>query len=180
MRIITKKGKFKAKAIAGTHTIMIALDCDEPSRAGLMGFAFKREVVGKGEAKWLRSQKVFKSLVPDPKEALDPEDPTKQTRFSTHEHPVQSFIWGDYTATPDTPYKFTIVPMYGKPGALKPKPGLTFEICTEKEFDQGHGVWFNRGAIASQVATVATYDSQTSSSGDQPIRPFCDLPKARA
>jgi phosphatidylserine/phosphatidylglycerophosphate/cardiolipin synthase-like enzyme len=151
MRIIAKKGKFKAKVIAGTHTILIALDCDEPSRAGLMGFAFKREVAGQGGAKWLRSQKVFKSLVPDPKEALDPDDPTKQTRFSTREHPVQSFIWSDYTTTPDTQYKFTIVPMYGKPGALKPKPGLTFEIRTEKEFDQGHGVWFNRGAIASQV-----------------------------
>jgi phosphatidylserine/phosphatidylglycerophosphate/cardiolipin synthase-like enzyme len=153
MRITANKGNFKVKAIAGTHTVLVALDCDEPSRHGLMGFAFRREVVGagKGGAKWLRSQKVFKSLVPDPKEALDPKDPTQQTRFSTWEHPIQSFLWGDYTAMPNTNYKFTIVPMYGKPGALEPKPGLTFEVRTEKEFDQGHGVWFNRGAIASQV-----------------------------
>ncbi|MEN3331633.1 MAG: hypothetical protein V7641_998 [Blastocatellia bacterium] len=119
MRVIANKGKFRAKVIAGTHTVLVALDCDESSRQGLMGFAFKREVVGKGGAKWLRSQKVFKSIVPNPKEALDPKDPTKQQRFSTWEHPVQSFLWGDYTAMPDTNYKFTIVPMYGTPVARK-------------------------------------------------------------
>jgi phosphatidylserine/phosphatidylglycerophosphate/cardiolipin synthase-like enzyme len=41
--------------------------------------------------------------------------------------------------------------MYGQPGALEPEAELEFEIRTEKEFDQGHGVWFNRGAIASQA-----------------------------
>jgi phosphatidylserine/phosphatidylglycerophosphate/cardiolipin synthase-like enzyme len=41
--------------------------------------------------------------------------------------------------------------MYGSPGKLEPQAGPEFEIRTEKEFDQGHGVWFNRGAIASQV-----------------------------
>ncbi|HKP11549.1 MAG TPA: phospholipase D-like domain-containing protein [Blastocatellia bacterium] len=153
MRITASKGKFRAKVIAGTRAVLIALDCDEASRHGLMGFAFRREAVGEkdNKPKWLRSQKVFKSLVPNAAEALNPEDPTKQVRFSTWEHPIQSFLWGDYTATPDTLYKFTVVPMYGKPGALKPSPGLNFEIRTEKEIDQGHGVWFNRGAIASQV-----------------------------
>jgi phosphatidylserine/phosphatidylglycerophosphate/cardiolipin synthase-like enzyme len=42
--------------------------------------------------------------------------------------------------------------MYGKPGHLvtDPKDEIRIEIRTEKEFDAGHGVWFNRGAIASQ------------------------------
>ena len=44
--------------------------------------------------------------------------------------------------------------MYGKPGALTtdPKDEIKFEITTEKEWNDGetHGVWFNRGAIASQ------------------------------
>lgn len=155
MRVVTSQGDFKAKAIAGTHTVLIALDCTEPSCKDLMGFAFKREVVGQAAAgsksKWLRSLKVFKSIVPDPKNAKDPQDPTQPARFSTWEHPIQSFLWGDYTAEAGTRYKFTIVPMYGKPGALEPKPALTFEIRTEKELDQGHGVWFNRGAIASQA-----------------------------
>lgn len=152
MRLLQKQGDFAAKVIAGTHTILIALNCSDKSRKGLMGFAFKREVLGKPKAnggdKWLRSQKVFKSIVPDPRAALESKD---SSRFSTLDHPVQSFLWGDYSAQPNTRYKFTVVPMYGKPGALKQGQALEFEARTEKEFDKGHGVWFNRGAIASQA-----------------------------
>lgn len=154
MRVTATQGDFSAKVIAGTYTILIALNCSDESRKGLLGFAFQREVLGKknGEGpKWLRSQKVFKSLVPNPKEARDPQDPSKPMRFSTLDHPVQSFLWGDYTATPNTRYKFSIVPMYGKPGKLKPAPAIELEFRTEKEFAKGHGVWFNRGAIASQA-----------------------------
>src|SRR6266850_4642416 len=120
MRVSKTEGHFKVKAIAGTHTVLIALDCAEPRRHGLMGCGFKREVVGGATAgdKWLRSLKVFKSIVPDPKNARDPDDPTKPARFSTRDHPIQSFLWGDYTAEPDTRYRFTVVPMYGQPGAL--------------------------------------------------------------
>ena len=118
MRVQSSGGDFRVKAIAGTHTILMALDCKEARRHGLLGFAFKREVVG-GGAKWLRSLKVFKSVVPVPNDPLnDPDKPQK--RYSTREHPIQSFLWGDYTAQPDTEYKFTIVPMYGAPGALQP------------------------------------------------------------
>ena len=96
-------------------------------------------------------RKLFKSIVPDPKALRDPVDNTQPKRFFTNEHPIQSFLWSDYTAFPDTRYKFTVIPMYGTPGNLQPDPALTFEVQTEKEFDQGHGVWFNRGAIASQA-----------------------------
>lgn len=85
MRITQSSGDFKAKAIAGTHTVLIALDCVEGRRKGLKGFSFQREMVGAGStgAKFLRSQKVFKSVVPDPKNAHDPADPTKPARFYT-------------------------------------------------------------------------------------------------
>ena len=152
MRVMQSQGDFRAKAIAGTHTVLVALDCKQERRKGLLGFAFKRESAGDvGEAKWLRAQKVFRSIVPDPRAERDPEDPTQPKRYYTSEHPIQSFLWSDYTAQPDTRYKFTIVPMYGKPGALEPQPGIEFEVRTEKEFARGHGVWFNRGAIASQA-----------------------------
>lgn len=155
MRVAANGGDFKAKAIAGTHVVLIALDCLEGRRKGLKGFAFQRELVGPGGTgpKWLRSQKVFKSVEPDPKNAHDPNDPTKSKRFYTNDFPVQSFLWGDYAASPDTTYRFRILPMYGNPGALTsdPKDELKFEIRTEKEWENGqtHGVWFNRGAIAS-------------------------------
>lgn len=152
MRASTKAGDFEAKAIAGTHVVLIALTCTERARRGLMGFAFKRETTGGARReKWLNAQKVFKSIVPDPKAERDPNDPTQPRRYSTLEHPVQSFLWGDYTAEPDTAYVFTIVPMTGKPGALVQDAPIRLEVRTEKEFDRGHGVWFNRGAIASQA-----------------------------
>lgn len=132
---------FAAKAIAGTYTILIALDCKEARRQGLHGFAFQRQVAG-GATKWLTSLKVFKSVVPNPQAGAI---------YSSEEQPIQSFLWGDYTAKPDTAYKFTIYPMYGTPGALQKAEPIQIEVRTEKEFDQGHGVWFNRGAIASQA-----------------------------
>ena len=144
---------FQAKAISGTHTVLIALNCPEERRNGLKGFAMQREVAGAGGTgpKWLRSKKVFKSVEPDPKNAKDPADPTKPRRFYTSDHPVQSFLWGDYAASPDTLYRFKVVPMYGQPGALEAQPAIEFELRTEKELDRGHGIWFNRGAIASQA-----------------------------
>lgn len=151
----TQRG-FAAKAISGTHTILIALNCPEPSRKGLLGFAFEREQVGPGSPgpKFLRSQKVFRSVVPDPKNARDPANPRRRRVFRTDEFPIQSFLWGDYAAAPGTTYRFRILPMFGEPGALTtdPEDEITFEIATEKEWDanQTHGVWFNRGAIASQ------------------------------
>ena len=152
MRVMQGQGDFRAKAIAGSHTVLIALDCAEDKREGLLGFAFKREIVGApGGAQWLQAQKVFRSIVPDPRAERDPDDPTQPRRYYTSEHPIQSFLWGDYTAQPDTRYKFTVVPMYGKPGALEPQPAIELEVHTEKEFENGHGVWFNRGAIASQA-----------------------------
>ena len=151
----TERG-FEAKAISGTHTILIALNCPKAVCKDLKGFAFEREMVGAGSQgpKFLRSQKVFKSVVPDPKKALDPTDPTKRQVFYTDKFPVQSFLWGDYAASPGTTYRFRILPMFGNPGALTsdPKDEIKLEVTTEKEWDAGetHGVWFNRGAIASQ------------------------------
>jgi phosphatidylserine/phosphatidylglycerophosphate/cardiolipin synthase-like enzyme len=156
MRATGGAGDFKAKAIAGTHTVLIALDCPEARRKGLMGFAFQRESVGANSRgpKYLRSQKVFKSIVPDPKNAHDPNDPSKPLAVYTDKFPVQSFLWGDYAASPGTHYRFLVQPMYGTPGALTtdPSDAIEFEITTEQEWGDGdtHGVWFNRGAIASQ------------------------------
>lgn len=56
MRVTKTKGDFRAKAIAGTHTVLIALDCAEERRHGMLGFAFRRDVVGGKNTgpKWLR------------------------------------------------------------------------------------------------------------------------------
>ncbi len=154
--IVTSQRGFQAKAISGTHVILIALNCPEALREGLKGFSFEREIVGAGSRgpKFLRSQKVFRSIVPDPKNARDPNDPTKPQAFYTDRFPVQSFLWGDYAASPGTTYRFRILPRFGDPAALQTNPSdeIRLEVTTEQEWEprQAHGVWFNRGAIASQ------------------------------
>ena len=97
MRTGTSAGKFRGQAIAGTRAVMIALDCDDDAREGLLGFAFRRQRVGAdAKPKWLRSLKVFESVVPKP-------DPEKGTYY-TNEFPIQSFLWSDFTAQPETGY----------------------------------------------------------------------------
>lgn len=146
---ISSGGDFQVKVIGGTRTIMMALNCPDGRRKGLRGFSFHRTIEGAATGKWLRSQKVFQSVVPNPKKLVDGKAPV----FTTEQFPVQSFLWSDYTAEPGTRYEFRILPMYGKPGALKSssKDAIMVTIQTEAEYDpNGHSIWFNRGAIASQ------------------------------
>lgn len=133
----------RARAIAGTYTVLFAFDADEPSRKGLLGFAIHREDPAENQAYWLKGLKVFPSVVPNPK---------KGVRYTTLEQPIQSFLWGDYTAKPGRKYIYTIRPVYGAPKNLTYGQDVVIELNTEPERADGekHGVWFNRGAIASQ------------------------------
>jgi phosphatidylserine/phosphatidylglycerophosphate/cardiolipin synthase-like enzyme len=137
-------GHFRASAIAGTRAVMIALDCKEDGRKGLLGFAFRRSK-GNGKPEFLRSLKVFEAVEPKP-------DPEKGNYF-TDKFPIQSFLWSDYTADPGTTYRFEVIPVFGTPTApeLREASKLTLAVTTEKEDDGKHGIWFNRGAIASQA-----------------------------
>jgi phosphatidylserine/phosphatidylglycerophosphate/cardiolipin synthase-like enzyme len=141
MRVTQDNGKLRVKAIAGTHVVLMALDMDEDTRKGLRGFAIKRGVKG-GPQDWLRGTKYFKELVPNP-------DPKND--YPSREEPFQTFLWSDYRADPDTAYDFTIVPLYGDLHNFEERHQLSFSIKTEPENDGKHGVWFNRGAIASHA-----------------------------
>jgi len=141
MRVRGGDQNFAVQAIAGTRAILIAIDCSKGYLAGLKGFAFQRAVAGNPPT-WLLGNKVFRTLEPNPKAGAS---------YPTNENPIQSFIWSDYEASPDTEYKFSIVAMYGEPGRLDPRHKVDFTVRTEKEIDKGHGIWFNRGAIASQA-----------------------------
>lgn len=144
----SSNGQFKVRAVCGTRTILMAIDCDEPRRNGLKGFAFFRK--GPHDAgDFLRSQKVFKTVVPNPKKLVNGKRPI----FRTDKHPVQSFLWSDYTAEPATEYAIRVMPMYGPVTALAAASADVVDLVvkTEAEDDaSGHGIWFNRGAIASQ------------------------------
>jgi phosphatidylserine/phosphatidylglycerophosphate/cardiolipin synthase-like enzyme len=151
MRVSQASGPLRVKAIAGTHVVLMALDMNEDARAGLRGFAIKRGQDGQPQS-WLRGIKYFKDLVSDPQPKDD---------YSSREQPFQTFLWSDYGASPGTKYAFTIIALYGDLHNMEERYTLNFSIETEPEYDDdGQGVWFNRGAIASH-AFATKFNNQT-------------------
>jgi hypothetical protein len=115
----------------------------ETDAKGLMGFAIQRTDLTEDETIWLRGNKTFPSIRP----ATGYED------ASSHEHPFQAFQWADYAAKPGYKYRYRVIPMYGKPGALTENVATIVTIDTEPLSSAKHEVHFNRGAIASQAFT---------------------------
>jgi phosphatidylserine/phosphatidylglycerophosphate/cardiolipin synthase-like enzyme len=139
MRANKKQNGITAQAIAGTYVVYLGWDIDTAKRKNLRGFAIQREDITEGEKYWLRGMKSF---------AATPLPPGGDA--SSLEQPFQTFQWGDYTAKENHKYRYTIVPMYGTPGALTQGGSLTIEIATEDLSKGTHAVYFNRGATASQ------------------------------
>jgi phosphatidylserine/phosphatidylglycerophosphate/cardiolipin synthase-like enzyme len=157
MRNLAKGKVLAVRAIGGLHVVTVAWDFvpgKEAKKDGLLGFAIERSELDKGkvvERYYLRGIKRFK----DKDEGLPPGTP-----MPTSEHPIQSFQWGDYTAKPNTTYRYKVVPAYGKPKLLDLDDGssTTVEIATEpeqgrslKDGKPGHDVYFNRGVAGSQA-----------------------------
>ena len=160
MRATAKGSELKAAAYAGTYVVVLAWDTVDgkaPPRKDLLGYAIERaelDLAGNEvERYWMRGIKRFK----DKDKGLPPGTPVP-----TAEHPIQSFLWADYTAKAGTRYLFRIVPLYGTPKnpTLDDAAAVTLDVTAEREGDQPsdatdestrHDVFFNRGVIGSQA-----------------------------
>ena len=160
MRATVKGSQLKAAAYAGTYVIVLAWDTPNgkmPAQTNLLGYAIERAELDPAgnevERYWLRGIKRFKER----DKGLPP-----GTLVSTAEHPVQSFLWADYTAKAGTRYLFRIVPVYGtvKNTKLDDAAAVTVDITTETGGDRPpdgasdgirHDIFFNRGVIGSQA-----------------------------
>jgi phosphatidylserine/phosphatidylglycerophosphate/cardiolipin synthase-like enzyme len=160
MRANVKGSQLKAAACAGTYVIVLAWDTSNgkmPTRTNLLGYAIERTELdptgNEVERYWLRGIKRFKER----DKGLPPGTPV-----STAEHPIQSFLWADYTAKAGTRYLFRIVPVYGtvKNAKLDDPGAVTVDITTEIGGDRPpdaasdgirHDIFFNRGVIGSQA-----------------------------
>ena len=160
MRTAVQGTELKAAAYAGTYVVILAWDTlngKMPARNDLLGYAIERaelDLAGNVvERHWMRGIKRFK----DKDKGLPPGTPV-----STAEHPIQSFLWADYTAKAGTRYRFRIVPLYGTPKnpTLDDAAAVTLDVTSENEGDQPldgtddsirHDVFFNRGVIGSQA-----------------------------
>ncbi len=146
MRAIGRTDGISVHAIAGSNAVLLAMNATDERRRGLLGFALGRCSGAGGRIRWMDGFKFFRDLVPEPR----PGD----TR-STLAHPIQSFLWGHYTATPDTAYEYVVRPLYlpedGALGRLRAGADVAVAVRTEP-VDQGrHAIFFNRGAIPSQA-----------------------------
>jgi phosphatidylserine/phosphatidylglycerophosphate/cardiolipin synthase-like enzyme len=142
MRIFKKKAGTSVHALSGTYVVLLGMDVDDQARKGLLGFAIHREDHTENERYWLKGFKTFRETEPNPPPG---------SLVSTLEHPVQAFLWGDYTAKPEHDYTYKVVPMYGQPRNLKEGPSVSLRIQTMVEDTGKHAIYFNRGVAGSQA-----------------------------
>jgi hypothetical protein len=140
----TSVGGFQVFAVAGINTVSFGIKATTAAKKGLLGFAVDRFDPKANENFPMPGFKVFRSIVPHPK---------KHTQVSTHDHPVQSFVWDDFTAKPGQDYVYTFQPLRGKPKNLdRSAASVSIKIRTEPLYTtDDHDVFFNRGVASSQA-----------------------------
>lgn len=155
-------GGFTVYAVSGTNTVSFAIDFSAGEIGGLLGFAVERLDPVENERYFMQGMKVFRSVVPAPDE---------NAAFTTFDHPVQSFVWDDFTAKPGRPYTYFFYPLRGKPKNLdRSAPPVQITVETEKLFSSGtHDVFFNRG-IASSQAYARRFQNQRPDEIDDSVR----------
>ncbi len=140
MRATSGANGVVAKAYAGSTGVLVAFDIDADRREGLLGFAVERQEGSRGRKKWLKNSLQFPK-VPH----------TDGDRTPSNDAPVQKFRWSDYGVQPGRTYRYTVHPVYGRPGDLDVQEGPTVAAKTDAFRVGPHGVLFNRAAAASQA-----------------------------
>ena len=141
-----KTGPFQVLAVSGTNTISFAISADKAGTEGLLGFAVERSDPAAKQDFYAFGFKVFPSLIPKPDE---------KTTVKTSRHPVQSFVWDDFTAKPDHKYEYIFHPLKGTPQKLdRSGAPVAIRVQTEPLFSTlEHDIFFNRGVASSQAYT---------------------------
>ncbi len=142
MRIKKITPKLTVHAVAGTYVVMLGMDMPESEIKDLLGFAIRRKDHTENEDYWLTGMRTFEASYPNPPEGA---------LVSTRDHPVQDFLWSDFTAKPGRKYTYEVVPVRGVPRNLEYGDGVELTVETESERSGTHDVYFNRAVIGSQA-----------------------------
>lgn len=145
MRADASNATLTVRAVAGTRGVVLAMRLAAAAQPGILGFAIYRTGPD-GVRRALEGTKVFRSVLPAP---------IPGERHPSDHHPFQALVWNDQSVTPGTPYTYTVQPLYGAPAAPVPGPAVDVRLRTEHPDEGTHGVWFNRGAVASQGYAAA-------------------------
>ena len=133
-------------AVSGTNTVVLSLDLTTKP-AGVLGFGFERVETKSQKRIWLYGQKFFASVIPIAKKDLFK---VKGQKYPTQLHPVQGFMWKDFTVDPETEYTYIVTAYKGMPENMQVFLKETITIATEAHIDGVHGIFFNRGVSGSQ------------------------------
>jgi phosphatidylserine/phosphatidylglycerophosphate/cardiolipin synthase-like enzyme len=131
-------------AVSGTNVISFGIDATGANKKGLLGFAVERHDPKENQRYFMYGFKVFPSVIPKP---------TSAQSVSTFDHPIQSFVWDDFTAKEDREYEYIFHPLKGKPKNIdRSARPISITVHTEPQFsDNAHDVFFNRGVASSQA-----------------------------
>ena len=105
MRVRVQNDELSLHLIAGTHTVLIAIDVPECKTVGLLGFASHRVDDATKKQKWLQGFRSFKET--------EAQESGEIKSLDTCKHPIQAFLWGDYTVVPKSKYTYTVTAVYG-------------------------------------------------------------------
>ncbi len=138
MRYFNTDNELKAYAVAGTQTVLLALEISKTKviGKGFMGFKISRKE-GNAQPVLLNGSKRFASDNPD--------NPVQKLS------PLQTFLWKDYTADPGKTYTYTFEAMFGTWDNMNPKYMTTLKVTTEQLNDGEHSVFFNFGVTGCQA-----------------------------
>jgi phosphatidylserine/phosphatidylglycerophosphate/cardiolipin synthase-like enzyme len=146
MRVRVRQDGFSVHAIAGTEVVLFGMDLPEAvAGSQLLGFGLERtdDDDPAPVPHQLLGSKTFA--------ATEQPGHVAGSAVSTLEHPVQAFLWGDYTVDPNHAYTYRVLAVGGTPAALVTIAEVVVSIRTHQPARGRHGVYFNRGAAASQA-----------------------------
>ena len=136
MRIRVRQGEFTVRAIAGTNVVLFGMNLTKATAGSkLLGFGFERidDESPTQARRPLMGSKTFAETAP---RSSGPSRPV-----STLRHPVQAFLWGDYTAEPGHDYTYRVVALGGTPSALVPLAEITDYQARVKSLTGGEGTF---------------------------------------
>ena len=139
-RQLAADGPLSVHAVAGTYVVVLGINLPAAQCAGLLGFGIERES-NDGAPRWIEASKIFEYAA---------DDVAPGERVPTNQHPVQDFLWSDFSARPGVRYTYRIVAFYGDAKSLEARHTVSVTIETESPAAGDHDIYFNRGAAASQ------------------------------
>jgi phosphatidylserine/phosphatidylglycerophosphate/cardiolipin synthase-like enzyme len=142
MRLRTTQNGITINAVAGTSAVLLSLDMPEKKAEALLGFHIHKSNIKKNTSYDIESTRYFEETV---------DDPQPGARYSTKQHPWQSFLWEDFSVEINGEYEYSFTPVYGSPRRLKYGKPATLRVQIPSPKDGVHEVYFNRGVAGSQA-----------------------------